>query len=436
MLVSCTIIGASLAFLPMRAQLGTLAAVAVGLFVWHGGGGSLLLLAAVPIRVGLPLFVPSASVLDLALPIAFVRELTRLHPARRPKLMVLPFLVGWLLVTGLVTAYVGNWFSSVVLLGEMLIGGATMYMWGRAVGTRRAWRRWVLLGAFSCVAAVVWYTVLRKAEALNFHTPRSPDEALAQEIRLGSPFWGPSNFVASLLLLFVPMTAAFRQINSAARVCLTLLGSSVIVLTLSRGGILALLLGFAFAAVADPRVRRSMLRRPRWLLASAPVVLALLLWGNSVLQRAAEQRRLSGSWLEDPVRGRLFREGLRHIAEKPVLGHGYGSWPALEGGSLGSSAHNYFLQISVESGLVGAVLFIAFFVVLFLRARALPGADGTRFGAMATLMAVAVNIALEASFEGVLFSLLFAMFVGLVLASESTAATAVPHPASAATHPP
>ncbi|GEM05799.1 hypothetical protein HMI01_27870 [Halolactibacillus miurensis] len=57
-----------------------------------------------------------------------------------------------------------------------------------------------------------------------------------------------------------------------------------------------------------------------------------------------------------------------HIAEAPILGHGISTDPNyIE--SIGTSAHNQYLQIILESGFLGISLFIIFLYQLWLLLR-------------------------------------------------------------------
>ncbi|WP_246806787.1 O-antigen ligase family protein [Halolactibacillus miurensis] len=64
----------------------------------------------------------------------------------------------------------------------------------------------------------------------------------------------------------------------------------------------------------------------------------------------------------------IWNELWTHIAEAPILGHGISTDPNyIE--SIGTSAHNQYLQIILESGFLGISLFIIFLYQLWLLLR-------------------------------------------------------------------
>lgn len=63
-------------------------------------------------------------------------------------------------------------------------------------------------------------------------------------------------------------------------------------------------------------------------------------------------------------RGGLWSLAIEMFESNPILGKGFGSYAtyAIENGAITTSAHNYYLQILSELGLVGIVLYISAFV--------------------------------------------------------------------------
>jgi GT2 family glycosyltransferase len=146
----------------------------------------------------------------------------------------------------------------------------------------------------------------------------------------------------------------------------------------------------------------------KWVVPAGVAVIAVLLW--VVLNRPD----LRFNFFHDPNRISYYQDALRQLVHRPVIGAGYGSWPVLVQGSATTGVHNYYLQVAVETGIIGAALFVAAFLAVMRRATKLS--EDLAFATAATLLLVAVNITVEASFEGEIFSWLFAMFVGMMLA--------------------
>ena len=82
-----------------------------------------------------------------------------------------------------------------------------------------------------------------------------------------------------------------------------------------------------------------------------------------------------------------WREGLATFAQHPVIGVGTSMYRSVN--SLGKVAHNSFLSVLVELGLIGFILFGAVLAIAFIRARAQPDWD-SRFW-LTTLMVWAIG---------------------------------------------
>jgi O-antigen ligase len=68
-----------------------------------------------------------------------------------------------------------------------------------------------------------------------------------------------------------------------------------------------------------------------------------------------------------------WREGLATFSEHPILGVGSSMYRSVN--SLGKVAHNSFLSVLVELGLIGFILFGAVLTIAFIQARAQPNWD-------------------------------------------------------------
>jgi O-antigen ligase len=64
------------------------------------------------------------------------------------------------------------------------------------------------------------------------------------------------------------------------------------------------------------------------------------------------------------LRSQAYQDALKFWPQAPVLGHGAGSWPVIWAGfDRLSTPHNIFLEVAVETGIVGLVLLVALLVV-------------------------------------------------------------------------
>lgn len=92
---------------------------------------------------------------------------------------------------------------------------------------------------------------------------------------------------------------------------------------------------------------------------------------NTVMgERFAELRGQDSEYLrEEYSRTILYKEGLRLIAQNPVIGIGLGNFKAVS--SLGVYTHSDYLEIAVSSGLPGLLLYLSIYASLLFRIRKL-----------------------------------------------------------------
>ncbi|HXH98466.1 MAG TPA: O-antigen ligase family protein [Gaiellaceae bacterium] len=178
---------------------------------------------------------------------------------------------------------------------------------------------------------------------------------------------------AILVAFFVLLTADSRRTRSAAAAVL-LLDSIAAVLTQSRGGVVGLAVAFLAAVVVAGRAR------PR-VFAAVLVVVAIGI--GYYLTYAPAHLHVSGSLAQQSSgRSDEWRIALRMFANHPLNGVGLGNYVIVEPSYSTLSmnlnfvrfvvrtplvAHNSFLEVAAELGLVGIVLFVA---ILSLAARA------------------------------------------------------------------
>jgi len=244
--------------------------------------------------------------------------------------------------------------------------------------------------------------------------------------RLSHPFLGRSNNLATILLMlcFVLVYWAMRHRDTATYVA-ALVCTTAIVLTVSRGAILALLVAALLAVLLPRRPQGRRHHRQLGVAISSGALLAVLTWAFFVLNPTARDffgDRLSNSNIDS--RDLLFSTGLNYLWQRPFLGWGAGTVP---GGDpiIDGGVHNTYLQQLLAYGLVlGLVGVISLFgLAAHFLWRQPPGA---RRAVGLTLVALLVNFAVESSFEGsalrVLIYLLLGMLVGLTRADDLQAA--------------
>jgi O-antigen ligase len=171
--------------------------------------------------------------------------------------------------------------------------------------------------------------------------------------------------------------AAPRRATRVAYLALVLLLGGTLVLTGSRGGLLAL------SAVVALSLLRG--RRARALVGAALTIVCLLQLDPGGVFRARTER--STAFGEDvSARGRLdaWRTGMRIFAARPLTGVGAGAfveaWPRYAPGDAGPplTEHNTFVQLLAELGLPALLLFGGALAVALRPPRRAPADAGVR----------------------------------------------------------
>ncbi|MDD5557960.1 MAG: O-antigen ligase family protein [bacterium] len=269
---------------------------------------------------------------------------------------------------------------------------------------------------------------------------------------------GNPNFIASYLAVVLPvgywgwLSPDSGRRAAAACLLLSLAGTAAILATASRGGAAAFALGMAAAAII---LRPRVVRRRLIALSASAAFLAVLFVLPSPLNRydTLPMRKLSelagGGGGGTAWRLMVWRVGLGMWAERPLIGAGAGSFPVLylphAAGFLSSPAgapyaalaeggidhaHNEYLELCVENGVIGCGLFIWFLLALIggaaadLRRGRDGGADWRGAALFGGCIAAAADGAVGFPFRLWPAAATFFVFAGL-LVRPSSAAVAV-----------
>jgi O-antigen ligase len=189
------------------------------------------------------------------------------------------------------------------------------------------------------------------------------------------------NNLAMTLALALPMAwylgVTYRSplLRWACRLFLPL-GLFAIGLTASRGGMLAATVALMVIPLTMTRLSPGKLIAAVLLLLVTGVVAAAY-----IPERAMERLATTGTEVEDLSLGGRFgiwKAGVKALTKRPVAGYGVGFWRSAVSPWLGPDpqvAHNSFLSVAVETGLVGLVLYLTMFVAVFLALMRLPSLE-------------------------------------------------------------
>jgi O-antigen ligase len=184
------------------------------------------------------------------------------------------------------------------------------------------------------------------------------------------------NDLGMLLALALPMawyitsttsSAFLRWLNRAYFVA----GTVAILLTSSRGALLAALAALSVIPWTLTRLRRG-LRVATVVIMLGAGAAAVRFVPDFAFQRLSTTTSvLSGGTMS----GRLgvWKQGLWTVPARPLQGYGPAGWWPTIGVKIGNRApHSSWLAILVEEGIIGLVLYLALFMVVFTRLLVLP----------------------------------------------------------------
>jgi len=216
---------------------------------------------------------------------------------------------------------------------------------------------------------------------------------------------GDPNTLATTLVSTIPLIVASalcyrRKLFKVGLLILSLSLIALVVITASRGGLLALL-GAIIGGVA--------LSRRKVLVAAMAILLAIIAWYAMPHQYQARYERFSeiSTDVNQASSGRweIWAAGLQMITAHPIIGIGAGAFPwAYSSGDYGHpqfmKSHNVYIQVAATTGLAGLSIW-AFFLVSVLgvlnrvaaQARDRPGLRWAflyRNGVMVVLIALGV----------------------------------------------
>ncbi len=222
--------------------------------------------------------------------------------------------------------------------------------------------------------------------------------------RLGGWIYGPyvnHNHYAGLMELLIPIPLVLSLTRLApskeriAAASAAAMMAATIFLSGSRGGMLALFGELVVLAVVLVRQRydwRSAAALGLFLL----LTVGLLTWlGGDELSRRLTSVHGSYADISNDMRFQINRDGLRMFRKRPVLGWGLGNFPVaypqfrtFYTNFFVNEAHDDYVQLLVEMGLLGFGTVVWFWIVLFRRAGRKIKNWSSEVGAAVTLACI------------------------------------------------
>jgi O-antigen ligase len=228
--------------------------------------------------------------------------------------------------------------------------------------------------------------------------------------------WGRSNYLSAFFVVIIPFTIGYWLYTNSRKLKIfitfsLILMSFAIILTLSRGGILALIIALIilFFKVLKPRTVIPLLT-----VLTIIIIVLLLNPLTYVLVDSISALEKSGSVYS---RINFYIDTWNAFLKYPITGVGFGNLglyakfilPMYEA----PSAHNIVLGALGEVGIVGTIFYGAIFVVLFKTLFSLYKNENDerlkmlKWSAFAALLGGLIHTLVEPTFEGLQFSIVF-----------------------------
>jgi O-antigen ligase len=250
-------------------------------------------------------------------------------------------------------------------------------------------------------------TLLRRGLPLSFLLTRS--------VALTDLGWGTSNYIAAVAALSTACAVPLAFYGRAWERCLGVLsiGAAVFVsiITISRGGTLAILVGLLVGAAVEARRRFFLAVGLLGVLASVYIMSPL---GQASIARFVDPQQLPS------IGARLlyYQETLRIIGEHRFFGVGPNQIPHHSTIEIDPNPHNFLLKNAADLGLPGLALYLLMLTLAFASAFKLirqARERDERILALAFLLTLAIavtNASYEPTLESSVYGTVFWMTVG------------------------
>ena len=274
---------------------------------------------------------------------------------------------------------------------------------------------WMLMIWGVCLSLIEIYSILSQGNILL--------TVITKNVHLS---WGKSNYIASFYALLIPLGVSIlftKNLSTQTKLLLMsfiLLMITSIFLTGSRGGVVALAIGFLVLL---------------WRFRSWQTLVAFLFFcflvGVVIFFNPSSQiiwQRLVGYQTSPSVFSRieLWTECIKIFKESPILGVGLGNvnYHMKLSGALFVKAHNLILELLSETGIIGFIIFAGLFYKVFriqiencINIQS-GFQDSLAWGILAGTIAVFSHSMVEPNISSYQFSLVFWTVIGISVKQE------------------
>ena len=238
-----------------------------------------------------------------------------------------------------------------------------------------------------------------------------------REPRMGGWIYGSyvnHNHYAGLmeLLVPIPLVLSLSRLTGEKERIAAGIAAAIMVVTIflsgSRGGMIAIFVELAFLVTIMLRQRRSV-RTAVAVVAFAVVLVSLLTWlgGKELTARVTSISSEARTEVSGGMRLSIDRDTLRMFRKKPLFGWGLGAFPivypqfrSFYTNFFVNEAHNDYLQLLAELGLLGFACMVWFLIVLYRQAL-------QKVGNWTNSVTGSVTLACTMGFTGILVHSLF-----------------------------
>jgi len=257
-------------------------------------------------------------------------------------------------------------YDTLMVCVQYLAYGMLMYTITEIAGDERSCKFLILAFTIFGSALALFAICQSLSSTLRIYwvVPAGPDASIF------GPYFNHDHY-AGLMEILTPLalTLSFSGLVQGGQRVLAAFGAIImagsIVLSLSRGGTIALLGELVILFLIVSRTQRGALARTRIFSLVMTLLAFLAFIGSSVMWKHLGN-------LKDAVRLDILKDSLRMVALKPFLGWGFGTfqdvYPSFRSfytRFFVNAAHNDYLQVLVETGLAGFACVVWFIILLY-----------------------------------------------------------------------